>query len=235
MPTIEKQGLRWYYEDGKPDILFPSCTTIIGWKDKLFGKWKGRKAGDMANCGTGIHFQIEKYIFDEYGIGDVENIKFPIIEIWNMTEEQRRYKENESMKMWFRFLRDHITFKPVAQELRLFQRGKYRYAGRLDQYDFIEGLKVLLDVKTGGYWPEYDYQIAGYYQLLTNLDIEVDECWLLFLDANIERNPSGNYQIRKYEKDEIEQNVKVFNGLLEEYYKNVEMIIQVCMEEQFYE
>jgi hypothetical protein len=218
--TIEKNGLRWYYLLNNPSILYPSVSTVIGWYDKLYGRWKNTTAGNMANCGTGIHYQIQKYILDEYGVGNPADCGFPNITIWNMTEKERRDKLNKSMRMWFNFLRDHTDYEPIAQELALFSRGdKNRFAGRIDQYVKLDGKYTLLDIKTGGYWESYDYQTAGYFILLTQLE-KVEQVVCLYLDANESRNPSKNYVLHKYSMDEVLDNSIEFMELLENYYKN---------------
>lgn len=233
MPTIEKNSLRWYFHKGNRNILYPSCTTVIGWHDKLFGRWRNSRPGDAANFGTACHYQVEKCLYDDYGVGNPK-MGWPKIQIWNMTYEDGQRRLKDSMRMWFNFQKDYPDFKPLLQEFEMFYEGKYRCAGRLDQYDLIDGKKILLDLKTGGYWPEYNFQGAGYYKMLTNLDVEVDEVWLLFLDSLRERNPSNNYILRKYQKPEILKNVKLFDELLKEYWENNTMIINTCFEEEVY-
>jgi len=220
--TIEKKGLRWYYYTRDPDKLYPSVSTVIGWYDKLFGRWKNYPVGNAANCGTGIHFQIQKYILDEFGIGEPD-IEFPIIKIYGMLEEERRYKLNRSMQMWFEFLRENKSYEPLNQELALFYK-KPRFAGRIDQYIKLDGKYTLLDIKTGGYWQSYDWQIAGYVILLSQL-VPVDRYICLYLDSNIERNPSNKYRIHEYSKEEMIENSIQFMKLLDEYYNHEDNII----------
>jgi len=212
--TIEIHSLRWYIEP-LTCKLYPSVSTINGWKQKLFGKYW--RVGDAANAGTGIHYQIQKYIFDKYGVGDKDDLKWPLIDIWNMTEEERRRKLNSSMMMWFSFLKDNPDFRPIKQELSLFSHEKM-YAGRIDQYNEIKDELVLLDVKTGGYWPDYDFQSAGYYQVMVENGYKIDKLMLLFLDAHLERNPEQKYKIKVYSMEEIKQNVEGFNERVREYY-----------------
>ena len=218
--TIEKSGLRWYYLLNNPSLLYPSVSTVIGWYDKLFGRWKNYPVGNMANCGTAIHYQVQKYILDEYGIGNPDDCAFPKITIWNMTEKERRDKLNKSMKMWFNFLRDHKDYEPIAQELALFSKDTVnRFAGRIDQYIKLDGKYTLLDIKTGGYWKSYDYQTAGYFILLTQFE-KVEQVVCLYLDANEIRNPTKNYKLHVYSNDSLVDNSIEFMNLLKEYHEN---------------
>lgn len=219
MPVIEKQGLRWYMHNDNPNILYPSCTTVIGWKDKLFGKWRNFHNMDAANFGTSIHFQVEKYVYDVFKIGNPSEMSFPNISIWNFSEEEGRRRQKSSMNMWFKFLEDHKSYEPIAQELALFQEVPKRYAGRIDQYVKLDSKYILLDLKTGGFWPEYDFQLAGYYQLLKEF-AQVDEAWVLFLDSREDRNPERTYKVKIYSKEDLERNLIGFNELLDEYYRN---------------
>ena len=222
MEVIEKDSLRWYYEKEFPSTLFPSCSTVVGWKEKLFGRWAGRKAGDAANCGTGIHWQIEKYLWDKYHIGNPAKMQFPNISIWNMTFEERKYKLNRSMQMFFEFLKDYPNFKPLLNEVQLARGGnRKRFAGRLDFYGYVENKNDLwlLDWKTGGIWPEYDYQLAGY-DILLSESVDVDKVGILYLDANLNRNPSNKYYLKVYNKEERIKNRIEFENLIQDYYLN---------------
>jgi len=229
--TIEKEGLRWYIHLKQPSLLFPSVSTIVGWEDKLFGKFKNVKTGNMANCGSGIHFQIQKYILDEYGVGDPTDTEFPNINIWGMLEKDRRDKLNGSMRMWFRFLRDNPDYEPLAQELALFYDvNNLRFAGRIDQLINLGGQRTLLDIKTGGYWESYDYQLAGYFILLQQIE-KVDRVVALYLDANPDRNVSKTYKLHEYTIDQIIDNSIAFMEMVKKYYENKTMILEMVFEE----
>ncbi len=220
--TVEKSGLRWYYLLGNPQRLYPSVSTVIGWYDKLFGRWAGKPVGNMANCGTGIHFQVQKYILDEYGIGNPDNCEFPNISIWGMLEKERKDKLNKSMRMWFEFLRDHKDYEPIAQELAIFYEDdatNHIFAGRIDQYINLDGKKTLLDIKTGGYWQSYDYQLAGYFIALSRFE-KIEQVVCLYLDANENRNPSKTYNLHVYTLEQVVDNSIKFMELLEKYYRN---------------
>jgi hypothetical protein len=218
--TIEKESLRWYYNTKSPSILFPSCTTVIGYKDKLFGKWKNSRPGDAANFGTSMHFQIEKYIYDKYNVGNPEDMGFPHINIWNLSYQEGQEKIKKVMRMFFEFEKEHPDYYPLLQELALFyDKNNLKFAGRIDQYVRLDGKNTLLDLKTGGYWPEYDYQLAGYFILLSQFE-NVEQVVCLYLDSNEVRNPTKKYKLHKYSIEEIITNSGVFMNKLKEFHSN---------------
>jgi hypothetical protein len=218
MPTIEKESLRWYYHEGNKNILYPSCTTVIGYKDKLWGKWRNSKPGDAANFGTAMHYNIEKYIYDKYGIGNSEEMGFPNINIWKIGYDEGRDKVKRCMRMFFEFEKEHPDYEPISQELALFYE-KIKFAGRIDQYVKLDGKTTLLDLKTGGYWPEYDLQLAGYFILLSQFE-NIEQVVCLYLDTNIKRNPSEKYKLHRYTINDILENSSKFMNCLEEFHNN---------------
>jgi len=217
--VIEESGLRWYIKD---EIYHPSVSTVNGWQKTLSMPPYKRKAGNAANFGTATHFQLAKAIYDDFGVGNTEDIlDMPDIAIWNVSHEEKMYKINKPMQMWYKFLAEHSTFEPLQTEMVLFNDGKTPYAGRLDVLCRIDGLIYLIDFKTGAYYPEYDAQVCGGYAcLLRYSGLVVDRVALLFLDSREDRNPSGKYNFKVYSDEERSVGEKVFKGKLQTYYEN---------------
>ena len=214
----EKGGMRWYIKD---NVYHPSVSTVNNWERTLSMPRYKRKAGNAANIGTAIHFQIEKALFDDFGIGDESKFDMPDISIWNISTKYGLDRVNKSMRMFYRFLRDHPDFEPLQNEFVLFTKDGLPYAGRIDLIARLESEIYLLDFKTGAYYPEYDAQICGGYAgLLTDNGLHYDKTGLLFLDSREDRNPSLTYQFKPYSDLERQQGNIVFWAKLEKYYDN---------------
>jgi len=65
--------------------------------------------------------------------------------------------------------------------------GKYQYGGTLDHYCLLDGVKTLIDYKTGkAIYSEQFFQLAAYKQLLEEEGYKVDQCIILRLGRNEE-------------------------------------------------
>jgi len=63
----------------------------------------------------------------------------------------------------------------------------FQYGGTLDHYCLLDGVKTLIDYKTGkAIYPEQFYQLAAYKQLLNEEGYKVDQCIILRLGRNEE-------------------------------------------------
>lgn len=63
----------------------------------------------------------------------------------------------------------------------------YQYGGTLDHYCLLDGVKTLIDYKTGkAIYPEQFFQLAAYRQLLNEEGNKVDQCIILRLGRNEE-------------------------------------------------
>ena len=200
------------------------------WEKNFQKKPYQRKAGDGANFGTAIHHQLSNLIYDDYGIG--EPSRMPDINIW--TDYYNTERMNDALKMWFAFLKDNPTFKPLISEQALFYESDYKYAGRLDLIAEIEGLTYLIDFKTGNYYVEYDSQVAGGYNCLYehNYNKKVDRVALLFLDTDIKRNPRQKYNLKVYSGEDRSLAKTIFRSKIERYYAAEPSVYErVCMGE----
>jgi hypothetical protein len=157
-------------EDWPKGEIVPGVTTItrqLGWATEALVKWannlglKGidsrRFADDKADIGTLGHQMVMDYL--EKKKTDTKNY----------TAEQIRQAENVLLS-FFAWEKGH-KIEPTYFELELVSE-KYRYGGRCDLIADVDGNRELIDIKTGGVWPEHYIQIGGgYYQLLKENNI----------------------------------------------------------------
>lgn len=140
---------RHYEIDGK---LYPSVTTILSIIRKPYlERWRGEIGNEDADC-----------IMEEAGelgseIHDIaENIARG--KLWDATSEDV-VKMGEALESWFA---DNVL-DVIATEQFVFH-PLYQYAGRLDLIALVRGDEhpSIIDIKTGGVWPEAYLQLAAY-------------------------------------------------------------------------
>lgn len=216
--VIEKNGLRWYRFN---DSLYPSVSTVLGWKKTLSLPPYKRKVGNAANLGTAVHYQVEKSIYDVFGIGDYYK-DMPNINIWNESFYNVIERLNSSMNMWYSFLKNYPSFNPISTEMALHSKNnEFLHAGRIDIYAELENEKYLIDIKTGAYYDNYVAQLCGGYgRLLKMNNYPVDKIAILFLDSRIDRNPEKTYKFKIFTIDEVKQGEEMFDNKLFEYYND---------------
>ena len=61
---------------------------------------------------------------------------------------------------WEKFKRERMD--AILETEQLVYHTKYRYAGTLDRVMLIDGLVTVVEIKTGGIYPEYAWQTAAY-------------------------------------------------------------------------
>ena len=82
--------------------------------------------------------------------------------------------------------RDKHEIKSIFLEKQSVSEA-YQYGGTLDHYCLLDGVKTLIDYKTGkAIYPEQFYQLAAYKQLLVEEGNEVKQCMILRLGRNEE-------------------------------------------------
>ena len=152
-------------EDWPKGEIVPGVTTItrqLGWATESLVKWannlglKGidsrRFTDDKADIGTLGHQMVMDYLQKQQ------------TDTKNYTAEQIKQAENVLLS-FFEWEKGH-KIEPIFFELKLVSE-KYRYGGSCDMIAAIDGNKELIDIKTGGVWPEHYVQVGGgYYQLL---------------------------------------------------------------------
>jgi len=175
-------------EDGG---FVPSVTTILNAypKDAHFFQWL-KQVGEEADTirdeagrrGSIVHSLTEKYdageeinLLDNGG-----NIGFKLSE-WAMFERYVQFRQNHPLDV-------------IQSEYNVID-AKLGYAGTIDRIVQIDGLNVLLDIKTSNQiYDHYWLQLAAYNQLIINhyqsLDI-VDQVAILWLNAKTRTTGKG--------------------------------------------
>lgn len=170
---------RWYYsENGVP---VPSVTTILDaypkgpeyfmWLKKM-GEESDTIRDEAGRRGSKVHDMTEKY---DNGLevtlidGDNGDINISLYE-WAMFE---RYVEFST-----RFPHENIAIEMnVVSEL-------LGYAGTLDRIIKLNGKRILIDIKTSNaIYDSYWLQLAAYRRLLVDVNTEVDDVAILWLNA----------------------------------------------------
>jgi hypothetical protein len=74
-------------------------------------------------------------------------------------------KAENCLLSYFEWAKQH-KIEPILCEQQLVSED-FSYGGTVDMYALVDGVRTLLDYKTGkGIWPEHVYQVAAYRQLL---------------------------------------------------------------------
>ena len=169
----------------------PSVTTILNAypKDAHFFQWL-KQVGEEADTirdeagrrGSIVHSLTERYdageeinLLDNGG-----NIGFKLSE-WAMFERYVQFRQNHPLDVI------HSEFNVID--------AKLGYAGTIDRIVQIDGLNVLLDIKTSNQiYDHYWLQLAAYNQLIINhyhsVDI-VDQVAILWLNAKTRTTGKG--------------------------------------------
>jgi hypothetical protein len=170
---------RWYYsENGVP---VPSVTTILDAYPKTadYYAWLKRMGEDSDTIrdeagrrGSRVHDMTEKYdnglevsLIDS-GSGDINLSLYE----WSMFE---KYVEFST-----RFPHENI-----AIEMNVISEA-LGFAGTLDRIILLNGKRILIDIKTSNaIYDSYWLQLAAYRKLLAEVNTEVDEVAILWLNA----------------------------------------------------
>ena len=203
---------RWYAKDEgeKPDIFFPSVTTVLSVLDKGKGDdlWLGNSpsydsamdyAMAAAKTGSIVHWYIMKLLQG----AEIDTTNDFVDED---TEERTRNnrKVNKRLEGFVRFYEDHNNPAVIANEISLFNPRLYRkqplypYAGQADQVYKIDDKYILCDIKTGADYPSHGLQLTAYKLIWDSLypDHKIDEMWGLYLSDSWIKKP---YRIKKYD------------------------------------
>jgi hypothetical protein len=143
----DKDGWRWYQEDGKPDKI--SVTTILDVavpqrlkqyfmkNSKASQEKKLKEAGDI---GTAIHAAVEADLNgDEVTLTD---------------------KTEPAFNEWLKLKKEH-NISAVSTELMV-SSDKYGFAGTADIIGWFDGKLCVMDIKTGYYSIKTGWQLGLY-------------------------------------------------------------------------
>ena len=166
-----------YMLDGK---RIPSVTTITGCMD--FGKSNG-----LMRWASGLGLQGIDACGYRDETAEIGTLAHSIVE-WHLTgqtpdftdvPQERQNAALDSARSFFAWLEQHEV-ETLESETELVSR-EFRYGGRIDLYARIDGVKTLLDVKTGKriYWEALVQVAGGYKRLLEENGREVEQVTIL--------------------------------------------------------
>lgn len=187
---------RHYEVDGK---LYPSVTTVLSVIRKPFlERWRGDIGNEAAD-----------YIMHE--AGDLGSEVHDIAEAINRGEPwaAATYETHlmaEAYEKWFT-----ANVKEVVYVEHTIVNTVYGYAGRLDLCAVIRGdrLPSLLDIKTGGLYPDAFLQLAAYQKALP---IKTKRRLIIHID----KKAPGKLAVKEAERD-LETDYRMFLYCLELY------------------
>lgn len=173
--------------------------ALIVWANRLGlqGIDSSKYTDAMAIIGTIAHYLIECDLkgetpeLDEYSPADIDTAENALI----------------SFYAW----RKGHNLEVLGSELQLVSEI-YRYGGTTDLYCLLDGVKTLVDFKTGsGIYDEHYYQVCAYRQLMVENGHEVDQVRIL----NIPRKESEEFTEKIY--TEFDTGWQIFKKCLEIY------------------
>ena len=154
----------------------PGVTTVLGVLNKpALGPWHNRMGlqgidtakyvDALAEIGTLAHAMIEAYLSGE------------TLDLSDYSSEQIDKAENSCLS-YYEWAKGH-TVEPILTEASLVSEP-YRFGGTIDCYCLLDGVRTLVDFKTGkAIWPEHLYQVAAYDMLLFDNGHPVDAVMIL--------------------------------------------------------
>ena len=157
-------------------------TTITGMMAKPFLiTWANRLGlGEI----TGFPTKVTKYV-DE--LADIGTLAHYLIECELKGEEpdtsdfttNQMTLAHRCVKKFAQWKQENPSFKPIEVELSLVSE-EYRFGGTCDIYCTLNGVKTLIDLKTGrSIYPEHYVQVSAYKKLLEENGHIVDDVRIL--------------------------------------------------------
>lgn len=198
-----------FYDNGKGKI-FPGVTTITGLLDKpALIKW----ANNLGLKGI----DSTKYVDDKADIGTLahamitDNLKNEPTDTLDYAGKQIKIAEN-CVLSYLEWAKDK-DIKPILIEEPMISET-YKVGGTVDIYAEVNGVKELIDLKTGnGIWPEHHIQVAAYAGILDENGHKAEKVRIL----NIPRHETENFQEVVLSKRALELNKHIFLNLVKIY------------------
>lgn len=206
---IKYRSNKEFLKNGK-GAIFPGVTTIVDLLNKpALIKWANRIGLD------GI--DVTKYVDDKADIGTLahamitDRLQNRIADTADYTENQIKQAEN-CVLSYFEWEKKH-DIKPILIEQALVSE-EYRVGGTMDIYAFVDGVRELIDLKTGnGIWPEHHIQVSAYRTILQENGHKIDAVRIL----NIPRAENENFAEVLLTPIVLDLNWEIFEHLLRVY------------------
>lgn len=181
-----KQHTIYKTVDGK---RVPGCTTITGVLDKPALVYWANNLGF-----EGI--KVREYVDTLAGIGTLTHARIEA-EILGIPEDLSEYSAKDidasdnSMLSWYNWRKGHVI-EAAQSEVELVSE-LYRYGGKLDIVCLLDGVKTLIDIKTGkGLYPDHILQQSGYWWLGEEHNLGIKQAFLL----NIPRKETESFDMK---------------------------------------
>lgn len=173
--STRKAHIIYKAKDGE---RLPGTTTIVGLRAKDLTGWAFKMGqenpawnsirdytDDLARIGSLAHHYADALIKGET----------PDTDDWTKWEITAAEPAKKKFADWLQNKSIRVIFSE-----RAFVSEAYRYGGTIDMYAEVDGIKCLIDLKTGkAIYREYFYQTAAYAQLLIENGFPVDEIRIL--------------------------------------------------------
>lgn len=188
--------------------LVPSVTTVIGILNKPYlVKWAnnlGLKGIDsskyvdiLADAGSLAHDMILNHFKNEQT--DTSECSQFVID-----------KAENAFLSFLEYAKQH-RLEPILVEHEMVSEAK-RFGGKCDWYGYEDGVKTLLDFKTGsGIYDEYAFQLAAYKYMLEEEGREIEIAKII----RIPRTEDEVFQIRAWRN--LDKQIEIFFHLREIY------------------
>lgn len=186
---IFKKRNGWYYSDGVKDFSqpLPSVTTILGNTLAKPGLdyWKLQQAVRVALEDPSLK---EAEVIAESKVRGLKGATRGT-GIHNIFAKMLKKEDYLCPEGYEEFIKGLILFfnenKPeVVFADKIIKSDKYGYAGSLDCVVKMKGELWLIDLKTGGSYPEHGLQLSAYNQCLKEEGIEVAHQAILLLEGD---------------------------------------------------
>ena len=158
-----------------------------------------------------------KYVDDKADIGTLghamitDHLQGRETSTEDYSQQQISQAEN-CVLSYYEWEKEH-NIKPIIIEEPLVSES-FRVGGTTDIYGEVDGIKELIDLKTGnGIWPEHHTQVAAYREILKENGHEVVRVRIL----NIPRHETENFQQVVLSDNVLDLNWELFKHLLGVY------------------
>ena len=166
--------------------IFPGVTTIlgnVGWGKEFLVRWANRLGlkgidstkyrDDTADIGTLGHALVTNAILGiETDTSDYT--KNQIEQAENVALSYFEWEKGHTIELIYDGDKPMVEVQLVSEE--------YQYGGQIDIYALVDGVRELLDIKTGGVWDTHYVQVGGgYHGLLTENGFPVERVRILNL------------------------------------------------------
>ena len=199
--------VRYRLESGLPTVGVTTVTGELGWNKQILVNWANRMGLNGINT--------SKYTDDKAAIGTLGHqmcTDFLLKQETDIDDYSKNQIESakNSANSFFRWI-EGKKIEPILIETPLVSE-KFKYGGTLDIFAKEDGVKELIDLKTGaGIYPEMVVQVAAYRNLLLEAGYDIDGVKIL----NIPRTKGESFMEKDIPLNVCDKAWKIFVKCLE--------------------